>query len=814
MIKTLKGALNFSLRLTFRKGDNLMSRPESLPTEALIHPCDPDLLDFKTTDELPSLEKVLGQPRALQALEMGSEVSGPGFNTFVSGLPDSGRTSLTRDYIKRKADSEPVPDDWCYVNNFDNPYQPSVLSLPAGKACVFREDIKSLIDRCQQEIQQVFRTNEYIDERNRLTKSVQEAQEAEFQKMQEAANQVNFTIVRTPTGFGLMPTVDGKPITPEELGKLSKEHRKKLTELEEKLEQKALETLKTIREIGEVFRKKIKDLDNYTVLFAVDHLVKAVKEQYQGMRKITEYLDAVQADIVANAASFREDNGKALDAQWLNRYEIQVLIDNSDLEGAPVIMESHPTFQNLIGRIEHRLVMGVSQTDFTMIRPGALHRANGGYLLLPAREVLLSPYAWQGLERALRDGEIRILEIGSQLGLISTASLEPEPIPLSVKVILFGTPVLHELLRLHDEDFSKLFKVRAEFATSMDRTDENTRDCALFIKSVVDENKLPPFDNTAVARIIEHSARMAGDHEKLSTRFGQIADLVRESAYWSKKDQDKVVTAKAVDIAIREKDYRSNLSEEMIHEWITKETILIDVTGEAIGQVNALSVLMIGDYAFGRPSRVTASVYPGSEGIIDIEKQAELGGPIHTKGVLIISGLLGRRYGQQYSLSLTARLTFEQSYSGVEGDSASAAELCALLSAIAGIPLRQDRAMTGSVNQLGDIQAIGGVNEKVEGFYTTCKNKGLTGSQGVIIPHANTRNLMLKREVIAAVEDGKFHVWPIRNLDQGLSLLTDKDIGTLQEDGTYPDGTFNRAVDAQLSNFREVLKPEDKQLNV
>jgi len=765
-----------------------MSKPEALLPEELTYPCNPNLLDFKTTDELPSLEKVLGQPRALRALELGSEVSGPGFNIFVSGLPDSGRTTLTSDYIKRKADTEPVPDDWCYVNNFDNPYKPRVISLPAGRASVFRDDIKSLIDRCQQEIQKVFRSEEYIDERNRLTKSVQETQEAEFQKMQKAANQVNFTIVRTPTGFGLIPTVEGKPITPEELGKLSKEHRQKLTELEEKLEQKALETLKNIREIGEVFHQKLKDLDNYTVLFAVDHLVKAVKERYQGMLKIIGYLESIQADIVENAAVFREDNAKAVDAQWLNRYEIQVLIDNSDLEGAPIVMESHPTFQNLVGRIEHRLVMGVSQTDFTMIRPGALHRANGGYLLLPAREVLLSPYAWQGLERALRGGEIRIQEMGSQLGLISTASLEPEPIPLSVKVILFGTPILHELLRLHDEDFSKLFKVRAEFATIMDRTDENARDCALFIKSVVDENELPPFENTAVARIIEHSSRMAGDHEKLSTRFGQIADLVREAAYWSKKEQAKSVTAQAVDTAIREKDYRSNLSEELVHEWITQETILIDVTGEVIGQVNALSVLMIGDYAFGRPSRVTASVYPGSEGIIDIEKQAELGGPIHSKGVLIISGLLGRRYGQKKPLSLTARLTFEQSYSGVEGDSASAAEFCALLSAIAAIPLRQDRAMTGSVNQLGEIQAIGGVNEKIEGFFTACKNIGLTGSQGVIIPQANTRNLMLKTEVIEAVKDGKFNVWPIRSLDEGLSLLTDIEIGALQEGGAYPQG--------------------------
>ena len=787
-----------------------MSRPEALLPDALTHPCDPNLLDFKTTDELPSLEKVLGQPRALRAIEFGSDVAGPGFNIFVSGLPDSGRTTLTRDYIKRKADTEPVPDDWCYVNNFDNPYRPKALSLPAGCAATLREDIKNLINRCQQEIRQAFRSDEYVEERNKLTKSVQEAQEAEFEKLQVAAHQVNFSIIRTPTGFGLIPTINGKHLTPEELGKLSKEHRQKLKELEEKLEQKAIETISRVREISEGFHKKLKELDNYTVLFAVNHLVAAVKEGYQGMEKVISHLDSVQADIVDKAELFREDSDAEKDSQWRNRYEIQVLIDNSGLQGAPVVMESHPTYQNLVGRIEHHLVMGVSKTDFTMIRPGALHRANGGYLLLPAREVLLNPYAWQGLERALRDGQIRIQELGNQLGLISTTSLEPEPIPLSAKVILFGTPILYELLRLYDVDFAKLFKVRAEFATIMDRTDENSRDCALFIKSVVDENKLAAFDNTAVARIIEHSSRMARDQEKLSTQFGKIADLVRESAYWSKKENAEIVTAKAVERAIQEMDYRSNLYEELIHEYIKTGSILIDVSGEAIGQVNALSVLMIGDFTFGRPNRVTASVYPGSEGVIDIEKQAELGGPIHTKGVLIISGLLGRRYGQNKPLSLTARLTFEQSYSGVEGDSASAAEFCALLSAIAAVPLRQDRAMTGSVNQLGQIQAIGGVNEKIEGFFTTCKNKGITGTQGVIIPQKNIRNLMLKAEVVENIKAGNFHIWTIDNIDEGLSLLTDMEIGTLQEDGTYPPGTLNQAVDTHLLKFREVLKPEEE----
>jgi len=788
-----------------------MSILDALPPEALTLPCDPNILNFKTTDELPLLEKVLGQPRALQALEMGCEVPGPGFNIYVSGLPDSGRTTLTRDYIKRKASTEPVPDDWCYVNNFDNPYNPDVICLPAGQATILEEEIDSLITRCKQEIQRAFNSEVYINERNRLTKSLQEIQENEFEKLQASAKELNFTIVQTPAGFGLIPIVKGKPITPEELEALSDEHKKKLVALRETLELKAQETIRIIRKDNEEYFQKFKELDDYTVQFSINHLVEVAKGKFSGEEKVNELIDVIQNDIVDNAGKFHGDIAdEAPDSQWFNRYNINVLVDNSKLDGAPVVMESHPTYQNLFGRIEHRLVMGVSQTDFTMIHPGAMHRANGGYLLLPAREVLLNPYAWQGLERALRDGEIRILELGTQLGLISTVSLEPEPIPLSVKVILFGTPILHELLRLHDVDFAKLFKIRAEFAMVMDRTDGNTRDCALFIKSVVDENELPPFENTAVARIIEHSSRMARDQNKLSTRFGQISDLVREAAYWAKNENAEIVTAQVVDRAIQEKDYRNNLAEEMTQELIEQETILIDVSGEVIGQVNALSVSVIGDYAFGRPNRVTASVYPGSEGIIDIEKQAKLGGPIHTKGVLIISGLLGRRYGHNKPLSLTANLTFEQSYTGVEGDSASTAELCALLSAIAGIRLRQDRAMTGSINQLGEIQAIGGVNEKIEGFFMACKNKGLTGSQGVIIPQVNKRNLMLKKEVIEAVKVGNFHIWSISTLDEGLSLLTDTEIGELQADGTYPEGTFNHSVDTRLQKFQEVLQPEKK----
>lgn len=785
-----------------------MNTPAPLQPQDLYLPCPPEDLPFETTDELPDLDKVLGQPRALQALELGSEVQGPGFNIFVAGLPDSGRTTLTREYLERKAAAESVPDDWCYVFNFKDPHRPRAINLPAGQAVRLRDEMQQLVQRCQDEIRRVFASEEYNQERNRLGQSMQSAQEQEFQKLVAEAQSVGFTIARTPTGISLIPLQqNGQPLPPEAYEKLPAEQKERLRQTESQLQLKTQATLRRIKEIGEAAFRQLQELDAQTARFALQHIFEALSERYQEYPKVQAHLQAVQEDMVQNVDILRGESESPMPLQqWLSRYAVNVLVDNSHLQGAPVVMESHPTYQNLVGRIEHRLVMGVTQTHFTMIRPGALHRANGGYLLLPARDILVNPYAWQGLERALRDGEIRILELGSQMGMLTTVSLEPEPIPLRVKVVLFGTSQLHEMLRELDVDFGKLFKVRAQFASTMERTPENIADYSLFIKSVVLEHNLPPFDRTAVARIIEHSARMAGDQHKLTTRFGQISNLVREAAYWAGKAGHAPVTAADVERAIEAREYRDNLPQELTLEQFSHDTLLIQVSGRAIGQVNALSVLQFGDYAFGRPSRVTAAVHPGNAGIVDIERQANLGGPIHTKGVLIISGLLGERYGQNKPLNLSAHLTFEQSYSGVEGDSASTAELCALLSALARIPLRQDRAITGSINQRGEVQAIGGVNEKIEGFFAVCQAKGLTGEQGVIIPAANIRHLMLKREVVDAVAAGQFHIWPVRTLDEALALLCDCEVGERDEDGHYPEGSFNAAVDERLEEFRQILK--------
>lgn len=794
--------------------------PNELPSTALSHFCNPEQLGFQTTDELPDLQNVIGQPRALRALELGSGVDGPGYNIYVLGVPGSGRTTLSQEYLARKAATEPIPGDWCYVNNFTDPRSPRLLRLPAGRGAELSKDLSDLIQYCLREVPRALESPEYAQERDRFVEEFKRAQEAEFQRLQEHAQKYNFVVARTPFGIVLVPAPQGKPLTPEEVERLSEEQRAKLEQLQARLASEVENTIKRLRELSNAASERMVELNRRTVLFLLEPLMSNLQSKYAGMDQVLDHLKAVQTDILENNHQFQpRESGESANPlsagrPWTQRYAVNVLIDNSHLQGAPVIVETHPTYSNLIGRIEHEVIMGATRTDFTMIHPGALHRANGGYLILPVHDLLVNPYAWEGLKRILRDGCIRIVELGSQLGLISTETLEPEPMPLDLKVILVGTPLLYYLLKFYDEDFTKLFKVRAEFATLMDRSPETEKEYGLFVKSVVLDNQLPPFDNTAVARIVEHSSRLAEDQTKLSTQFGRIADLVREAAFWAAKTgehettRQAIVSARDVQRALDESIYRNNLYEERLQELIAKDVLMIDVSGTFIGRINALSVLSLGDYTFGRPNRLSVAVSCGKGGVIDIERQAKLGGPIHTKGVMILSGYLHSQYGRSGPLSLSASLTFEQSYGEIEGDSASAAELIALISAIAETPLRQDLAITGSVNQHGQIQAIGGVNEKIEGFFATCSSKGLTGTQGVIIPEANRQNLMLRQEVIDAVSNGKFHIWPISTIEEGLALMTGQAVGELQADGSYPDGTLNQRVMARLSEFARLAEKE------
>jgi lon-related putative ATP-dependent protease len=785
--------------------------PAELPAGALSRPCDPASLPFETTDELPDLQDVIGQPRALRALELGSELSGAGYNIFVLGQPGSGRTTLSQEYLLRKAENEPVPDDWCYVDNFEELHQPRALRLPAGRGIEFRKEMDGLIQHCQQDIPRALESEEYTQEHDRIVTEVKKQQEAEFLRLQKHVEKYNFVIGRTSFGYMLAPALEGKPLKPEEVLALTEKQRKKLEGLQKKLTVEVEKSLKLLRELERQGQEQVHELNTRTVNFLIQPVMETLKSKYNGLAGVLAHLEAVQADIVEHASQFRPGDGDSpggpASAGWALRYSANVLVDNSACKGAPVIVEGHPSYHNLLGRIEHEVVMGATHTDFSMIRPGALHRANGGYLVVSGRDVLLNPYAWEGLKRALRDGEARIIELGNQLSLLSTASLDPEPIPLQVKVVLVGTPVLYYMLRYYDEDFAKLFKVRAEFASLMKRDAQTEQEYGLFIKSVVMEHSLPPFNRSAVAKIVEYSARLADDQDKLSTRFGKISDLVREAAYWAKKtDGRHLVDAGDVQRAIQESVYRSNLVEERIQDLIAEGTLMVDVTGRAVGQVNGLSVLMLGDYEFGRPNRITAAAYAGKGGLVDIERQAKLGGAVHTKGILILTGLLGRLYGRAQPINLSASLTFEQSYEEVEGDSASAAEFVALLSAIADIPLRQDMAITGSINQHGAFQPIGGVNEKVEGFFAACKARGLTGEQGVILPVGNLRHLMLQDEVVEAVRERRFHLWAVTSLDEALALLTGIEPGKRQPDGSYPTGSFHAAVMGSLAAFSKALE--------
>ena len=784
------------------------THPDELPASTLYLPCNPQTLGFKSTAELPDLQDVIGQPRAIRSLQLASEISGPGYNIFVMGLSGSGRTTLSREYLERLAAREAVPDDWCYVNNFDNPLQPRCLRLPPGKGIEFRKKVKELVNYCASEIPRRFESEEYIAERDQLMGKIKKEHDLRFARLQAFVEKHNFVIARTSSGFFLAPAVQGQPLKPEELEKLTPEQRDKLRSLETMLTAEVEKTLLEMRNLEKSAADQLQETNARTVTFLIGPLVEELKSAFTGHEAVKQYLEAIQADIIANTSLFvpSPESQSGDRRNWMGRYDVNLLVDNSTCQGAPVIVENYPSYNNLLGRIDHEMILGASRTDFTMIRPGALHRANGGYLVLPARDVLINPYAWEGLKRVLRDQEIRIVELANQLGILSTTTLEPEPIPLRVKILLIGTPTLYYTLRAYEEDFTKLFKVRAEFATLMDRTPENEREYGLFVNSVLQEYHLPPFDKTAVARVVEYSSRMAEDQGKLSTRFGKIADLVREAAYWAGKKKHKIVTSADVQQAIDEAVYRSNLYEERIREVINKDTLMIDVSGTVYGQINALSVFMLGDYEFGRPTRVTAVAYPGKAGVVDIERQAKLGGALHTKGVLILNGYINRCYGQEQPLSLSASLTFEQTYDEVQGDSASAAELLALLSAVSHLPLRQDRAITGSINQLGQIQAIGGVNEKIEGFFAVCKAKKLTGEQGVVIPASNQRHLMLKHEVVEAVEAGRFHIWTIRTVEQAIPLLTGREAGLRQEDGKYPDGTFNHAVVQKLSDYAKALQ--------
>ncbi len=791
-----------------------MAKVKPLSARKLSQECKPSQFKFKTTDDLEDLADVIGQDRAVGAILFGIGIRREGYNLFALGPSGTGKRTTIGQFLDLKAASEPVPSDWIYVNNFEKPHKPRTIKLPPGQGVVLRDDMEELVEELRTAIPAAFESEDYRTRKQEVEEEFKEQQEQAFADVQKKAQERNVSLIRTPVGLAFAPLREGEVVSPEEFQELPGEERKQVEGEIAQLQEQLQEVIYQVRQWERQAREKMKGLDREVAMFAVGHFIDELREKYADLSEVVGYLNAVQEDVIENVEEFRKTEEapqimgiplppSLAGAPLFRRYQVNVIVDHSESEGAPVIFEEHPTYNNLIGRVEHIAQMGALMTDFNLIKPGALHRANGGYLILDARELLLQPYAWQGLKRVLRSREVRIESLGQALSLVSTVSLEPDPIPLDVKVILIGERLLYYLLCQYDPDFGELFKVEADFNQEMVRSPENNQFYARLIATLARKNELRPFDRGAVARIITRSARLAGDAEKLSVHLLSISDLLREADYWAGVTGHRVVKAADVQRAIEAQIHRSDRVRERVHERIQRGTILIDTDGGEVGQVNGLSVLMLGNFAFGQPNRITARVRMGSGKVVDIEREVELGGPIHSKGVLILSSFLGARYAPDHPLSLSASLVFEQSYGGVEGDSASLAELCALLSALAEVPIKQSLAVTGSVNQHGEAQPIGGVNEKIEGFFDVCQARGLTGEQGVIIPISNVQHLMLRRDVVEAVKAGQFQVYAVETVDQAIELLTGVPAGRRGRRGDFTGGSVNQKVEARLIALAE-----------
>jgi lon-related putative ATP-dependent protease len=787
-----------------------------VPVDKLRWECDPTQFDFTTTDDLPELEVAIGQERALRSIDFALGMKDGGFNLFLAGETGTGRASTIKKLLKKRACKEPPPLDWCYVHNFKAPDNPLSLSLPAGKGSELAREMKELLEGVKANIPKALDSKEYETNKTAIVERYQEKNGELFGALEAEAVGKGFALQRTVSGLVMVPQKEGRNYTQEEFDALPAEEREKLSAAGGELTEKLNDIMRQVRENEKATKSELAQLDRDLGIAAVGHHLEPLKEKFAAYRKVLDYLDTVQEDILLNLEDFKEQPpqqspipGLRLPRQEpsFERYQINILVDNKETEGAPVVFEPNPTYNNLFGRIEHVMQMGgAATTNFTMIKPGALHRATGGYLIVDAREVLTNPFAWDALKRCIRNCEIKVEDVLEQYRFMTIVSLKPEPVPLQAKIIMIGSPWIYYLLFHLEPDYRKLFKVKADFDSRITRTPEILRDYALFVATHCKEEKLLPFDRSGVAGLVEFSARLVEDQGRLSSQFMEIADLIREASYWAGNEGSSLVTRAFVNKAIEEEVYRNNRIEERMQELFDDGTIMVDTEGSETGQVNGLSVITLGDYTFGRPSRVTARVYMGRGGMVNIEREVKLSGPIHDKGMLILTGYLGGKFAHDKPLSFSASICFEQSYEGVEGDSASSTELYSLLSALSGLPLKQGIAVTGSVNQLGRVQPIGGVNYKIEGFFAVCKAKGLSGDQGVIIPKTNERHLMLKDEVVEAVRSGIFHIWSVETIDQGISILTGVEAGEMLPDGSYPEGTVNFLVDKRLRMMVENMK--------
>jgi lon-related putative ATP-dependent protease len=800
-----------------------------VPVDQLRVECDPGMFNFKCTEDLAPLREFIGQDRAIRGIEFGLSMKNHGYNIYVAGLGGTGKTSIVKTYVnkmveKRQAEGVYNPDDWCYVYNFAETDKPQILKLPQGKGKVFKDQMTKLLDQLKDDLAKAFSSDEYKTTAKNTLQEGQAEQQKTFEEIGNEARKAGFVLQMTPVGPAIIPLHEGKPMPEEVYMALDETTRKRIDTTRAELLAKLSEAFEKAREAERKTIEKIQNMDKAVAEYTVSRLFEALNKEYKDNEKAVKYFADLKTYTLENLNLFKVSEQQQQQQQQQMAmmmgfpqaairgadpfvpFQVNVFVDNSDTKGPPVITESNPNYLNLFGKIERRFLFGGYISDHTMIKPGALQKANGGYLLLSALDVLTNPAVWPTLKRAIKDKESRIEEPYEQIGLYMPIGLRPQPMPIDVKIVLIGDSNLYQMLAAYDEDFFEIFRVKSDFDSQVNRTKENMLGFAAFISGCCEDCKIRHFDPSGVAKVVDYASRMVSDQERLSTRFAQIKEIVEEAEYWASKENSEYVSAKHVDKAVEERRYRHNLPDERIREMITRGTIMIDTEGAVAGQVNGLSVYSLGDISFGKPSRITCRTYLGRNGVINIERESQMSGRIHDKGVMILSGYMGWKFAQEHPLSLSASLCFEQSYEGVEGDSASSTELYAILSSLSGIPIRQDIAVTGSVNQKGEIQPIGGINQKIEGYFEVCQAKGLTGNQGVMMPTKNLKHLMLRNEVVDAIKAGKFHIWAVSTIDEGIQVLTSIDAGEIKKDGTYPEGTVNYKVDKALKDMADKFR--------
>ncbi len=790
--------------------------PTPLRSDELYKCCDTKVFGFETTDDIPELTETIGQHRALNAIDFGLNLDSKGFNIYVLGENGTGKTATIKSILSKKAAAEAVPQDWCYVYNFRDPDIPLAFSLQPGTAVVFHKDMEELIKILKVEIPKIFESKEYERQKNKILEEFQKRQKELFSGLEEEAQGKGFSIRKTVSGLMIVPIKkNSEPLTEEEYEALDEQTRAKIDEMGKGLQERLNDVVRDVREGEKTVKNALAKLERDAALSAVGHFMEEAKTKYSGHEKISSYLADVTEDILEHLDDFKVQEEQTPPLPFMKmqkteptftRYTVNVLVNNRDTKGAPCVFESNPTYFNLFGRLEYKFQYGVATTDFSMIKSGSLHKANGGYIVVNALDLLRNMFSYEALKRALRNRELKIEDIWEQYRPISTATLRPEAIPMNVKVILIGVPYIYYLLYGLDEEYRELFKVKADFDSRMDKTQDAVQMYAAFVASRCKQEKFMPFDRSGVGKIVEYGSRLAEHQEKLSSKFSDISDLIKEAHYWAKKADSRIVRSEHVETALRERTYRSNRIEERMQDMTVEGTLIIETSGSRVGQINGLAVLDMGDYRFGKPSRITAKTFAGRGGVINIERETKMSGKIHEKAILIISHYIGSTYARKKPISFSASITFEQLYEMIEGDSASCAELYVLLSSLADIPLRQNMAVTGSMDQNGEVQPIGGVNEKIEGFFDLCRIRGLDGTQGVVIPRKNVRHLMVKQEVVDAVTEGKFFIYPIDRVEEGIEIFTGMPAGERGEDGTYPEGTVNCLVARRLEELSAAQK--------